>query len=92
MGKTLRWGGVATLIVAIAAAAAGIMISWHHDTAVKHWTVTQAVPVVSYVMPRPDGSASRLILPGDILAWFDAPIFARVNGYLKNWYFDTAPM
>lgn len=88
LGKTLRWAWVATMSIAIAAAAAGIVMRWHHDTDVKRWTMMQAVPAVSYVMPRADGAASRLILPGDIQAWFDAPIYARVNGYLKNWYFD----
>jgi len=88
LGRSLRRAGLAALIVAIAVAATGILVRRHNEAAVKHWTVTQAVPVVSFVMPRPDGSASRLILPGDIQAWFEAPIYARVNGYLKKWYFD----
>jgi len=88
LGRTLRIVGLTALIVAIAVAAAGVLVRWRHEAAVKHWTVAQAVPVVSFVMPRPDGSASRLILPGDIQAWFEAPIYARVNGYLKKWYFD----
>jgi len=88
LGRSLRRIGLAALIVAIAIAATGILVRRHNEAAVKHWTVTQAVPVVSFVMPRPDGAASRLILPGDIQAWFEAPIYARVNGYLKKWYFD----
>src|SRR5208283_961363 len=87
-GRSLRRAGLAALIVAIAIAATGILLRRHNEAAVKHWTVAQAVPVVSFVMPRPDGSALRLILPGDIQAWFEAPIYARVNGYLKKWYFD----
>jgi len=88
LGTTPRRTGLAALIVAIAVAATGILVRRHNEAAVKHWTVTQAVPVVSFVMPRPDGSPSRLILPGDIQAWYAAPIYARVNGYLKKWYFD----
>ena len=30
----------------------------------------------------------RLVLPGTVQAWYEAPIYARVSGYLKNWYFD----
>src|ERR1700740_1483446 len=30
----------------------------------------------------------ELVLPGDIQAWYSAPVYARVNGYLKMWYFD----
>jgi hypothetical protein len=67
---------------------AGIWERWHRDAAVKQWTVTEAVPVVSYVTPQADGAASQLILPGDVEAWYEAPIYARVNGYLKKWYFD----
>ena len=29
-----------------------------------------------------------MVLPGNIQAWYEAPIYARVNGYLKNWFFD----
>jgi RND family efflux transporter MFP subunit len=88
LSSALRRLGVAALIIAAGAAAAGIFVRWRDEAAVKHWTVAQAVPAVSYVLPRPDGAASRLILPGDIEAWYEAPIYARVNGYLKNWYFD----
>ncbi len=28
------------------------------------------------------------MLPGTVQAWYEAPIFARVPGYLKEWYFD----
>ena len=28
------------------------------------------------------------MLPGNIAAYTDAPIFARTNGYLQKWYFD----
>jgi RND family efflux transporter MFP subunit len=87
-GRTLRNAGLIALAVAVTAAATGLVLRWRHEAAVKHWTVAQAVPVVSFAMPQPDGSASQLVLPGDIQAWFDAPTYARVNGYLKNWYFD----
>jgi len=87
-GGTLRIAGLIALAVAVAAAATGLVLRWRHEAAVTQWTVTEAVPAISFVMPRPDGEASRLILPGDIQAWFDAPIYARVNGFLKNWYFD----
>ena len=33
-------------------------------------------------------STFELILPGDVQAWYEAPLYARVSGYLKNWYFD----
>lgn len=87
-GRTMRRAGLAALAAVAVSIAAGVVVRWRNDAAVKHWTVAQAVPVVSFIMPQPEGEASRLILPGDIEAWFDAPIFARVNGYVKAWYFD----
>jgi RND family efflux transporter MFP subunit len=87
-GRTLRTAGLVALAAAVVAVAAGIIVRWRHEAVVKQWTMAQAVPAVSFVKPQPDGASSRLILPGDVQAWFDAPIYARVNGFLKNWYFD----
>jgi RND family efflux transporter MFP subunit len=28
------------------------------------------------------------VLPGNVTAWTDSPIYARTNGYLTHWYFD----
>jgi RND family efflux transporter MFP subunit len=39
-------------------------------------------------MPKRGPEHSELILPGNVQAWYEAPLYARVSGYLKNWYFD----
>lgn len=87
-GRTLRIARFAALAAAALAVAAGMAVRWRNELAVRHWTAAQAIRVVSFVMPRTGGEASRLVLPGNVEAWFEAPIFARVNGYLKAWYFD----
>ncbi len=38
--------------------------------------------------PWPGASVQRLVLPGTVQAWYEAPIYARVNGYLEAWHFD----
>jgi RND family efflux transporter MFP subunit len=43
---------------------------------------------VSVVYPKTGGRAEELVLPANIQAYSEAPIFARTNGYLKHWYFD----
>jgi len=43
---------------------------------------------VNIVHPTKGAPEQQVVLPGDIHAWYEAPIYARVNGYLKNWYFD----
>jgi RND family efflux transporter MFP subunit len=47
-----------------------------------------AVPTVDVIHPKaPDGTLD-IVLPGTTQAYIDSPIFARINGYLKRWYFD----
>ncbi|MBB3953726.1 efflux RND transporter periplasmic adaptor subunit [Novosphingobium sediminicola] len=46
-----------------------------------------AVPSVDVI--HPGGEASNtLVLPGRLQAWFQAPVYARTNGYLRRWYVD----
>jgi RND family efflux transporter MFP subunit len=43
---------------------------------------------VATVSPKQGVTGQQTSLPGDIEAWFEAPIYARVSGYLKEWHFD----
>jgi len=47
----------------------------------------QAVQTVSVVSPQ-GAAKSTLVLPGNIQAYNEAPIYAQVSGYLKAWYVD----
>ena len=47
-----------------------------------------AITPVSVVHPQFSGSAEELVLPSNIEAYVEAPIYARTHGYLKKWYFD----
>jgi RND family efflux transporter MFP subunit len=80
--------GFLGLAAAIAIAALGILQRKSHDAEVAKWTQTQAIPTVAVIAPQQGVKGQDLVLPGDVQAWNEAPIFARVNGYLKNWYFD----
>lgn len=55
---------------------------------VKADTNLLAVPAVSLAQPQRGAPQEELILPGNIQAFIDAPIYARTNGYLKSWYVD----
>jgi RND family efflux transporter MFP subunit len=64
---------------------------WHRQSqekAVAAWTDAAAIPTVDIVHPTKGAPEQQVVLPGDIHAWYEAPIYARVNGYLKDWYFD----
>jgi multidrug efflux system membrane fusion protein len=51
-------------------------------------TEAQAVVTVATVNPQPLTGAADLILPGNLQANYEAPIYARTSGYLKRWLVD----
>jgi len=54
----------------------------------KNETNELAVPTVVVVHPKPTAPGQEVVLPANVQAWKDAPIYARTNGYLKRWYVD----
>lgn len=86
--RGLMWLGLLAVIVAVGAGAYGIVDRQRQTQAVAQWTDAQAVPTVDIIAPKRGVAGLEEVLPGTIRAWYEAPIFARVNGYLKNWYFD----
>jgi len=51
-------------------------------------TLANLVPTVSIIHPKRTAAQVKLDLPGNITAFEEAPIYARVNGYLKHWFTD----
>ncbi len=52
-------------------------------------TDESSLPTVAVVHPIPSGSAAQeIVLPGNVMAFIDTPIYARTSGYLKAWYAD----
>lgn len=47
-----------------------------------------AAPVVTVAHPRRENPSEEVVLPGNIQAFIDAPIYARTSGYLRKWYAD----
>jgi RND family efflux transporter MFP subunit len=88
LGRLKRFA-LYVLIIAVIIAAWGIFARISARAALKTEAEEAAVPVVAVVQPRhSDGSTNELVLPGDLQAFSDAPIYARTNGYLKRWYAD----
>jgi len=56
--------------------------------AVKNQTLALAVPTVAVLHPRPGTIQDEVVLPGNIQAFIDSPVYARASGYLKRWYAD----
>jgi RND family efflux transporter MFP subunit len=51
-------------------------------------TIELSVPAVSVLQPKTGSPAQEIVLPGNMQAFKDTPIYARTNGYLRRWYTD----
>jgi RND family efflux transporter MFP subunit len=49
---------------------------------------TTAAPLVDVTVAKAVGAVQRLVLPGFTGAWHISTIYARVNGYVGNWFVD----
>lgn len=79
------------LVLALAAGAViykGVSTRVRAAEDVKTDTQELAVPAVSLAHPKRGAPQQEIVLPGNIQAYIDAPIYARTNGYLKRWYVD----
>ena len=81
---------IAVIALAIVAAVvmAGLIPRWKATAALRNQTRDLAVPNVAVMHPKLGAPQNEVILPGDIQAFEDSPIYARTNGYLKKWYVD----
>jgi RND family efflux transporter MFP subunit len=86
--RNLRRIGLVALAAAVVIAVFGILERRGHEVEVAQWTQEQAVPTVALITPQPGAVGESMVLPGTVQAWYETPIYARVNGYLKDWYFD----
>src|SRR6478609_9694039 len=80
--------GVAAVIGAGLIVATGIRAREDSGAKLREWTDAQAVPTVAVVLPDAKVLNATIDLPGRLEAYYRAPIFARVQGYLKNWSAD----
>ncbi|WDS37755.1 efflux RND transporter periplasmic adaptor subunit [Pseudoxanthomonas sp.] len=79
---------VAGLLIALVLVGAGLGLRAHRAHDVAQWTADQALPVVRWAAVSGHGGDSHLDLPAHLEAWTQAPIHARVGGYLKAWHAD----
>src|SRR5512146_3494562 len=81
-------GACVLVAVAIALAVVGILARKSSDTVLADRTRELAAPTVIAIPAEPGTPLSSFLLPGNVTAYTDAPIYARTSGYLKKWYFD----
>ena len=94
VAKTERSARTRWLALVVASAAVLALLAygmWSRVKASKKLgaeTSQLAVTTVSVVSPKQTTPAQEIILPGNVQPFISSPIYARTNGYLKNWYAD----
>src|SRR5437867_7014632 len=86
--RSRRWILVLAVVIAALIVVAGILPRIQARTALRRETAEMAVPAVVVVQPKRAAPAQEIVLPANVQAFTDAPIYARTNGYLKKWYVD----
>lgn len=84
----LKTKALIALAIAICIVVWGLYSRWKDQGALVTLKQEQATPTVKLVQPvlRPD--IQTLVLPGTLQAFYSATVYARVDGYLKNWLVD----
>src|SRR5579864_8587923 len=90
MMRTLKF-----ILLAVAAIAiAGLVVVYGINSRIKaaasirQETLDEAVTSVAVIHAKRGALTDEIVLPGNIQAFQDAPVYARTNGYLKKWYTD----
>jgi len=82
------WIAVLALAIVAAVVVSGILPRIHARADLDKETAEMAIPTVSVVQPKRGAPAQEIVLPANVQAYIDSPIYARTNGYLKHWYVD----
>jgi membrane fusion protein (multidrug efflux system) len=83
--RFMLMSGGALLLVALAG---GFVPQFRQRQVATADTKELAIPTVAVVSPTVTTPHSGLNLPAEVKPWQEASIYARVNGYLKDWLVD----
>ncbi len=82
------WIAVLAFAVVVAIVLSGVLPRIHARAKLAQDTRELAIPSVVVIHPKRVAPAQEIVLPANVQAYVDSPIYARTNGYLKKWYFD----
>jgi len=88
LSKRARIAAAIIALAIIGCLALGFLPRWRQSRLTLTDTSQLAIPSVSVVLPAPGTNSGGLVLPAEIKPWLEASIYARANGYLKNWVAD----
>ena len=87
-GKVGVLAAAGVVVLLAAGIYAGIRDRVDAETALATETNETSVPFVQIIQPLGEAPDQELLLPGQTMAFTDAPIYARTSGYLKRWTAD----
>ena len=76
------------VVLAVILAVTGIIPRLRARTTLQEQTNRLAAPNVLVDQPQLGQPSQEVVLPGNIQAYTDSPIYARTSGYIGKWYFD----
>ena len=86
-----RIGRLVLPAIGLAAAALAGFGIWSRETtlgSLRDRADDASVPRVQVILPQAGPARRSLTLPGNLNAWYEAPIYAQVGGYVKMWFKD----
>src|SRR5438034_553452 len=90
MMKTLNGKRIALSAILLCVLYLGYRIHESRSDAalLREQTLERAIPTVAVVSAKRGPATETITLPGNIVGWYEAPMYARVTGYVKMWYKD----
>jgi RND family efflux transporter MFP subunit len=90
MLRTLK---VILIVVVVVLIAGFVVVRGIHSridaaAVIREKTLDQAIPSVAVIHAKRGDLKEEIVLPGNIQAFVDAPVYARTSGYLRKWYSD----
>ncbi len=83
------WIALVVFFVLLAAAIAwGIYHRSNAEHALTQQTASSSAITVAITHPVSSKLSPEVVLPGNVQAFTDTPIYSRSTGYLRHWYFD----
>jgi RND family efflux transporter MFP subunit len=86
-----RGTSIALILIGIAVVGLAIFGVWkrnHNNAVLARTTQENAAPAVIALAPKAGAPVDTILLPGNVTAYTDAPLYARTSGYLVHWYYD----
>jgi len=82
------WIALIAALTVIGLVISGILPRIQARANLRRETQEMAIPSVTVIHPKRSPASPEIVLPANVQAFIDAPIYARTNGYLKQWYVD----